>query len=182
LSRVGIYGGTFDPIHLGHLHVITQLFEKDLVDQLLVIPAGQPLLRDNAPVASAQQRRAMCQLALSDLPSDIAAKVQVNPIEILRMGPSYAIDTVEAVAQNYPDDSLVLIIGQDAADKLDQWHRIDELRAMVEFLIIGRPGYTGNGVDIGALDVAATTIRQGLSADVSSSVAAFIRENNLYDN
>ena len=182
MSRVGIYGGTFDPIHLGHLHVITQLFEKDLVDQLLVIPAGQPLLRDNAPVASAQQRRAMCQLALSDLPSDIAAKVQVNPIEILRMGPSYAIDTVEAVAQNYPDDSLVLIIGQDAADKLDQWHRIDELRAMVEFLIIGRPGYTGNGVDIGALDVAATTIRQGLSADVSSSVAAFIRENNLYDN
>jgi nicotinate-nucleotide adenylyltransferase len=182
LSRVGIYGGTFDPIHLGHLHVITQLFEKDLVDQLLVVPAGQPLLRDNAPIASAQQRRAMCQLALSDLPSDIAAKVQVNPIEILRMGPSYAIDTVEAVAQNYPDDSLVLIIGQDAADKLDQWHRIDELRAMVEFLIIGRPGYTGNGVDIGALDVAATTIRQGLSADVSSSVAAFIRENNLYDN
>ncbi len=182
MSRVGIYGGTFDPIHLGHLHVITQLFEKDLVDQLLVIPAGQPLLRDNAPVASAQQRRAMCQLALSDLPSYIAAKVQVNPIEILRMGPSYAIDTVEAVAQNYPDDSLVLIIGQDAADKLDQWHRIDELRAMVEFLVIGRPGYTGNGVDIGALDVAATTIRQGLSADVSSSVAAFIRENNLYDN
>lgn len=182
MSRVGIYGGTFDPIHLGHLHVITQLFEKDLVDQLLVIPAGQPLLRDNAPVASAQQRRAMCQLALSDLPSDIAAKVQVNPIEILRMGPSYAIDTVEAVAQNYPDDSLVLIIGQDAADKLDQWHRIDELRAMVEFLVIGRPGYTGNGVDIGALDVAATTIRQGLSAEVSSSVAAFIRENNLYDN
>jgi nicotinate-nucleotide adenylyltransferase len=182
LSRVGIYGGTFDPIHLGHLHVITQLFEKDLVDQLLVVPAGEPLLRDNAPVASAQQRRAMCQLALADLPQEIASKVQVNPIEILRMGPSYAIDTVEAVAQNYPGDSILLIVGQDAAEKLDQWHRIDELRGMVEFLVIGRPGYAGNGVDIGALDVAATTIRQGLSADVSSSVAAFIRENNLYDN
>jgi nicotinate-nucleotide adenylyltransferase len=182
LSRVGIYGGTFDPIHLGHLHVITQLFEKDLVDQLLVVPAGEPLLRDNAPVASAQQRRAMCQLALADLPQEIASKVQVNPIEILRMGPSYAIDTVEAVAQSYPGDSILLIVGQDAAEKLDQWHRIDELRGMVEFLVIGRPGYAGNGVDIGALDVAATTIRQGLSADVSSSVAAFIRENNLYDN
>ena len=182
MSRVGIYGGTFDPIHLGHLHVITQLFQKNLVDQLLLIPAGQPLLRDNAPIASAQQRRAMCQLALSDLPTEIASKVQVNPIEILRMGPSYAIDTVEAVAQNYPDDSLVLIIGQDAAEKLDQWHRIDELRSMVEFLVVGRPGYTGSGIDIGALDVSATAIRQGLSADVSSSVAAFIRENNLYDN
>ena len=124
----------------------------------------------------------MCQLALADLPAHIAAKVQVNPIEILRTGPSYAIDTVEAVAQNYPDDTIVLVIGQDAAEKLNQWHRIDELRGMVEFLIIARPGHAGDGVDIGALDVAATTIRQGLSTDVSSSVAAFIRENNLYDN
>lgn len=182
MSRVGIYGGTFDPIHLGHLHVITQLIEKNLVDQLLVIPAGEPLLRDNAPIATAQQRRAMCQLALADLPQGIASKVQVNPIEVLRTGPSYAIDTVEAVAQNYQGQTIVLIIGQDAAEKLDQWHRIEELRGMVEFLVIGRPGFAGNGVDIGALNVAATTIRQGLSADVSSSVATFIRENNLYDN
>ena len=182
MSRVGIYGGTFDPIHLGHLHVITQLIEKNLVDQLLVVPAGEPLLRENAPIATAQQRRSMCQLALADLPAAVANKVQVNPIEVLRMGPSYAIDTVEAVAQNYPNDTIVLVIGQDAAEKLNQWHRIDELRGMVEFLIIGRPGYSGDGVDIGALNVAATTIRQGLSADLSSSVAAFIRENNLYDN
>ena len=182
MSRVGIYGGTFDPIHLGHLHVITQLFEKDLVDQLLVVPAGEPLLRDNAPIASAAQRRAMCQLALSDLPPAISSKVQVNPIEVLRMGPSYAIDTVEAVAQNFPGDTIVLVIGQDAAEKLDQWHRIKELRTMVQFLVIGRPGYSGDGIDIGALNVSATTIRQGLSAEVSSSVAAFIRDNNLYDN
>lgn len=182
MSRVGIYGGTFDPIHLGHLHVITQLIEKNLVDQLLVIPAGEPLLRDHAPIATAQQRRAMCQLALADLPQGIASKVQVNPIEVLRTGPSYAIDTIEAVAQNYPGQTLVLIIGQDAAEKLDQWHRIEELRGMVEFLVIGRPGFAGNGLDIRALNVAATTIRQGLSADVSSSVATFIRENNLYDN
>ena len=182
MSRVGIYGGTFDPIHLGHLHVITQLIEKDLVDHLLVVPAGAPLLRQNAPIATGQQRRTMCQLALADLPAQVASKVQVNPIEILRTGPSYAIDTVEAVAQSYPDDTIVLIIGQDAAGKLDQWHRIDELRGMVEFLIIARPGHAGVGVDIGALDVAATTIRQGLSTEVSSSVATFIRENNLYDN
>ena len=124
----------------------------------------------------------MCQLALSDLSADVASKVQVNPIEVLRTGPSYAIDTVEAVAQNFPHDTLALVIGQDAADKLDKWHRIDELREMVEFVVIGRPGFEGAGIDIGALDVAATTIRDGLSADVSSSVASFIRENNLYDN
>lgn len=182
MPRVGIYGGTFDPIHLGHLHVITQLISRNLIDQLLVVPAGVPLLRDKAPVATGAQRRAMCQLALSDLAPEIAAKVQVNPIEILRTGPSFTIDTVEAVKQTFPDDTIVLIIGQDAAEKLENWHRIDELRAMVEFLVIKRPGYTGEGIDIDALPVAATTIRQGLSADLSSSVATFIRENTLYDN
>ena len=167
---------------MGHLHVITQLIEKGIVDQLLVVPAGEPLLRSNAPIATPQQRRAMCQLALSDLKPEVAAKVQVNPIEVLRIGPSYAIDTVEAVRQNFPRDTIVLVIGQDAADKLEQWHRIEELRSMVEFVVIERPGYEGNGIDIGALDIAATTIREGLSADVSSSVASFIRENSLYDN
>lgn len=182
MVRVGIFGGTFDPIHLGHLQVITQLIEKGMVDQLIVVPAGQPLLRDQAPFASASDRRQMCQLALQDLAPEIAAKVEVNPIEVLRMGPSYAIDTVEAVRQNFPNDEIVVVIGQDAADKLDQWHRIDELKKMVEFLVIKRPGYEGVGTDIGALPVSATTIRAGLSAAVSSSVAAFIRENNLYDN
>ena len=162
--------------------MITQLIEKNIVDHLLVIPAGEPLLRNEAPHATGEQRRAMCQLALADLPSAISIKVQVNPIELLRDGPSYAIDTVEAVIQAFPDDAIVLIIGQDAANKLGQWHRIDELGSMVEFVVIARPGYQGNGIDIGALPVSATTIREGLSADVSLSVAAFIRENNLYDN
>jgi nicotinate-nucleotide adenylyltransferase len=182
LARIGIYGGTFDPIHVGHLHVIKQVIEKNLVDQLIVVPAGQPLLRTSAPVASPEDRRQMCQLALKDLPDEVATKVFVNPIEILRTGPSYAIDTVEAIKQTYPENQLVLIIGQDAAEKLDQWHRIEDLKGLVEFLIIKRPGFSGNGTDIGAIDVAATSIRQGVSTDVSSSVAAFIRENNLYDN
>lgn len=182
MARVGIYGGTFDPIHLGHLHVITQLIEKKIVDQLLIVPAGQPLLRENTPVATRQQRRQMCQLALDDLPPEVASKVLINPIEILREGPSFAIDTVEAVKQNYPDDTIVLIVGQDAASKLDQWHRIDDLRKMVEFVVVARPGFEGSGIDIGALNVSASTIRQGLSTQVSSSVARFIGDNHLYDN
>uniref|UniRef100_UPI00404B858D nicotinate-nicotinamide nucleotide adenylyltransferase n=1 Tax=Candidatus Planktophila sp. TaxID=2175601 RepID=UPI00404B858D len=71
MSRVGMYGGTFDPIHRGHLHVITQLFKKDLIDQLLLIPAGQPLLRSCEPTASPKQRRKMCELAVSTLPEEI---------------------------------------------------------------------------------------------------------------
>jgi nicotinate-nucleotide adenylyltransferase len=182
LSRVGIYGGTFDPIHRGHLHVITQLFKKDLIDQLLLIPAGQPLLRSSEPTASPELRRKMCELALSTLPEEIKNKVSVNPIEILRQGPSYAIDTVEAVSQTHPDDQIYLIVGADAFSKMDQWHRAQELERMVSIICINRPGYPETGIDIGALDAAATTIRQGLSADVPEIVAGFIRENGLYDN
>ena len=181
MSRVGIYGGTFDPIHRGHLHVITQLFKRDLIDQLLLIPAGQPLLRSCEPTASGEQRRKMCELAVSTLPEEIKNKVRVNPIEILRAGPSYAIDTVEALSRTFPDDQIYLIVGADAFSKMDQWHRAQDLQKMVSVICINRPGYPATGIDIDALDAAATTIRQGLSADVPEIVAGFIRENGLYD-
>ena len=182
MSRVGIYGGTFDPIHNGHLHVITQLIEKKIIDHLLVIPAGQPLLRENSPVASATARRTMCQLAISTLPTGISSHVEVNPIEILRTGPSYAIDTVEAVRTEYPDDEIFLIMGADAYSKIDKWHRADELHKLVTIICINRPGYAPHGLDISALDVSATAIRAGLSQEIPEIVTGFIRENNLYDN
>ena len=179
--KLGLYGGTFDPIHNGHLHVITQLLERAVVDRILVIPAGEPRLRENAPIASGADRRAMCQLAINDLPAEIRSKVEVNPIEILRMGPSYTIDTVEAVAQAYPDDEIVLIVGTDAAAKLDQWHRVDELMKMVTLEVIQRPGSIANlARDIDAIDVSATQVRLHQSDQLSPSVAAYIKEHNLY--
>ncbi len=179
--KLGLYGGTFDPIHNGHTHVITELIQRNIVDRLLVIPAGEPRLRENAPKASGAQRRTMCQLAINDLPAEIRRKVEVNPIEILRMGPSYTIDTVEAVAQTYPDDEIILIVGTDAYEKLDQWHRVDELMKMVTLEVIQRPGYTGDlARDIDAIDVSATQVRLHQSDQLSPSVANYIKENNLY--
>jgi nicotinate-nucleotide adenylyltransferase len=166
------------------MHVITQLLRRNVVDQIILFPAGQPRLRENDPVATGAQRRQMCELAVTDLPADISARVEVNPIEILRDGPSYTIDTVEAVARNYPDDSLHLVIGSDAYAKLDQWHRIDDLKKLVTFIIIERPGVAGSesdlGLDIGALNVASTGIREGSSREYSPSVAHFIKEHHLY--
>lgn len=124
----------------------------------------------------------MCQLAVSTLPLAIRSKVSVNPIEILRQGPSYAIDTVEEIKTAYPGDQIFLVVGADAFAKIDQWHRSAELQKIVSIICIDRPGYASQGIEIGALEVAATTIRQGLSADVPEIVAAFIRENGLYDN
>ena len=182
MSRVGIYGGTFDPIHNGHLKVISQLIEKKIIDRLILVPAGQPLLRENRPIASGADRRTMCQLAVSTLPANISQHVEVNPIEILREGPSFAIDTIEAVRTAYPEDEIFLIMGSDAYSKIDQWHRVDELHKLASIICINRPGFAQHGIDIAALDVSATEVRAGLSADVPEIVATFIRENRLYDN
>ena len=182
MSRVGIYGGTFDPIHNGHLHLIRQLIERKIIDHLILVPAGRPLLRDNQPKASGPDRRTMCQLALSTLPDEIASHVEVSPIEILREGPSYAIDTVEAVRATYPNNEIFLIMGADAYSKIDQWHRVDDLHALVSIICINRPGFISHGIDIAALDVSSTAIRAGLSTELPEEVAAFMRENRLYDN
>ena len=179
--RVGLYGGTFDPIHNGHVHVIEQLIGRNIVDRLLVVPAGQPRLREHEPKATGAQRRQMCQLAVNSLAPEIKSKVEVNPIEILREGPSYTIDTVEAVAQTFPDDSIVVVVGTDAYTNIDQWHRATELKKMVEFVVIDRPNFPGTpNLDVAAIAVSATQIREHSSDAVPAAVAAYIKEHNLY--
>ncbi len=179
--RIGLYGGTFDPIHDGHTHVITELLERKIVDRVLLVPAGEPRLRENSPIATGAQRRTMCQLAINDLSPEFRKKVEVNPIEILRTGPSYTIDTVEAIAQSYPDDEILLIIGSDAYEKIDQWHRVDELLKMVTLEVIARPGYAPDSArNIDAIDLSATQVRLSQSDQLSPSVAAYIKEHNLY--
>jgi nicotinate-nucleotide adenylyltransferase len=180
LYAVGIYGGTFDPIHLGHLHVITQLIQREIVDNLLIVPAGQPLLRTDAPVATGAQRRTMCQLAIDSLPAEIRSRVEVNPIEILREGPSYAIDTVDAVAATYPQAQIILFVGSDAYVNIEKWHRVEELKKKCRIIVIERPGYSFEGLDISALDISATQIREGSSNQIPESVAHYIKENGLY--
>ena len=181
MAKIAIYGGTFDPIHLGHLHVINEIISQGIADRILLVPAGQPRLRDQEPIATGADRRAMCQAALKDLPAGVAEKVEVNPIEILRSGPSYSIDTVEAVAQTYPTDQILLILGTDAFSKIADWHRSAELQDMVDFIVIDRPEFPGSpNLDINALNVSATAVRAGEFEKTSPQVAAYIKEHNLY--
>jgi nicotinate-nucleotide adenylyltransferase len=181
MAKIAIYGGTFDPIHKGHLHVIKEIISRNLADRILLIPAGQPQLRDTQPVANAADRRAMCQIALKDLPAEVSSKVEVNPIEILRQGPSFTIDTAEAVAKSFPGDQIAVIIGTDAYSKIEQWHRAGELRDLVEFIVIDRPEFSGDStVDIGALNISATEVRAGDLDSVSPHVATYIKEHHLY--
>lgn len=181
MRRIGIYGGTFDPIHNGHLHVITQLITRSLVDQLILIPAGSPWLRESAPLAPGLNRLAMCELALSDLPDSIGAQVEVSDVEINRSGPTYTIDTVLGLKKSHPDAALVLILGTDAHSLFDKWHRHEELAKLVEIVVVDRPEFPGaSTLDIGALNVSATAVRSGQSELVPETVAIYIEENGLY--
>lgn len=182
-TRIGLYGGTFDPIHNGHLHLVVQLFERGLVDELILIPAGQPRLRATAPIASAHDRLVMAQLAVRELPVEVQSRVTVSDIEVQRSGPTYTIDTVEQLRQSRPDATWVLILGSDANERIDQWHRSDELKSLVEILVVARDG---DGLDIDALPISATQLRISLRAnpkeqsELPESVWTYIKEHNLY--
>lgn len=124
----------------------------------------------------------MCKLAIGDLPSGIKERTDVSDIEINRAGPTYAIDTVVELAKS--GDELFWIIGSDAYSHIDKWHRSDELKDLVNFIVIDRPSDEENsvdGIDIGALDISATKVRQDREIHgVSPSVRSFILERKLY--
>jgi nicotinate-nucleotide adenylyltransferase len=121
----------------------------------------------------------MCQLAVAEL--DLGDEVFVNSIEIRRSGPSYTIDTVEALKATYPDDKIVLILGTDAHASIDKWHRSDELKKLVEILVIDRPDFPGSpNLDIDALNISATQARAGDFDLLPPAVVTYIKERGLY--
>ncbi|MFM8921383.1 MAG: nicotinate (nicotinamide) nucleotide adenylyltransferase [Candidatus Nanopelagicaceae bacterium] len=179
--KIGIYGGTFDPIHNGHLRVVVELLTRKVVEKIILVPAGAPQLRQSTPTADGATRFRMCQLAIEDLPESIKGQVAVSDLEILREGPSFAIDTINQIKDQNLKDEFFWIIGSDAYEKIDSWHRAAELKESVSFIVIDRPGGESDGLDIGALDISATQIRADRAVHgVSPSVRKFIQERKLY--
>jgi nicotinate-nucleotide adenylyltransferase len=184
-TKIAIIGGTFDPIHIGHLQVISEVAKR--FEKVIVIPTGNPWLKDHTPIASGEQRVAMAQIAVNSLNLD--EKVQVSAIEVKRPGPSYAIDTVNELSKIYPDCQFTLVLGSDAATNLSKWHRSEELKKLVDLLVVKRAGVDSSSFDeieISAPDLSSTQIRDKVanSADISElvipTVASFIKEHHLY--
>ncbi len=184
-TKIAIIGGTFDPIHNGHLQVISEVAK--IFEKVIVIPTGNPWLKDHTPIATGEQRVAMAQIAVNSL--NLGEKVQVSAIEVKRPGASYAIDTVNELNKIYPDCKFTLVLGSDAASNLSKWHRSDELQKLVEVLVVRRPGVKSSDfaeIEIAAPDLSSTQIRDKVanSADISEfvipTVASFIKEHHLY--
>ena len=164
--KVGIFGGTFDPIHVGHIVVATTVHHALALDETHVIVAADPWQKDPPPIAPAAERYAAVQAAVYDI--DVPG-ITADERELSRGGPTYTIDTVEELAGN----ELFLVVGYDAAKHLDSWHRVDELRELVTLVVVNRPrfdevvdvpGWKVEVVDIPSIDVSSSLVRERLAA------------------
>ncbi|MGQ7262650.1 nicotinate-nucleotide adenylyltransferase [Vreelandella sp. V005] len=136
VQRIGMLGGTFDPIHIGHLRSAVELHEALSLDQLHMIPAQQPPLRGQ-PQVSPEQRLALLKAGIGDTPGLVA-----DDRELRRDGPSYSIDTLAELRTEYGVQTrLVMVIGYDAFLRLTHWHQPERLFAFAHLVVIARPGY-----------------------------------------
>jgi len=147
VKRIGIYGGSFDPVHIGHLRSAIEVRQQFALDQLLLIPSGQPPHRAGAR-ASADHRLQMLELAVRG-----AEGLIVDPSEVQSQAVSYTIDTIERLQASYPDDRLVLVIGMDQFVVFETWHRWREILQRVELVVMERPGETFDQASRQRLDI-----------------------------
>ena len=134
LEPLALFGGTFDPVHYGHLRCAEEARQKLNLDQLYLLPAGTPPHR-STPLATAKQRLEMLQLAQMEFPH-----LAIDDREVRRDGASYMVDTLKSFRQEFPQRSLLLLIGQDAANDLHSWFEWEQLFELAHIIILTRPG------------------------------------------
>jgi len=204
-----IFGGTFDPVHYGHLRAAAEVCEKLAVDDFRLLPAGIPPHRDHTG-AEAYHRLAMLELALAPYPD-----LTVDEREVRRDGPSYMVETLASIRREVGRRPIIFCLGQDAANQLSGWHRWRELLDLAHLVVMkrprSRPKYSGDVADImrerrvlgpsrlmeapagrvcqvgvTQLAISSTDIRARLAAGrdprflLPSTVLAYIRKHGLY--
>ncbi|KPK12536.1 MAG: hypothetical protein AMJ68_01245 [Acidithiobacillales bacterium SG8_45] len=132
---IGIFGGTFDPIHYGHLRPASEVRRALNLDALYLVPAANPPHRPS-PVATPAQRMTMLELALTEF-SDL----QADDRELQRGGISYTVDTLRSYRSQYPQTALVLLVGADAFDGIETWHQWQQLPDLAHIVVMQRPGW-----------------------------------------
>ncbi|ACL05811.1 nicotinate (nicotinamide) nucleotide adenylyltransferase [Desulfatibacillum aliphaticivorans] len=130
--RLGIYGGTFDPIHIGHLRMAVEVQEKFSLDKVVLIPCNTPPHKENGAAASARDRLAMVRMAVEG-----RAGLEASDMEISQGGPSYTVATLEALQS--PDKELFFILGLDAFLEIHTWKEYERLFSLAHFIVLARP-------------------------------------------
>ncbi|MEW6332064.1 MAG: nicotinate-nucleotide adenylyltransferase [Pseudomonadota bacterium] len=135
MKPIGLLGGTFDPIHYGHLRPAQEVLRALDLAEVRIIPAANPPHR-RVPVASTEQRLRMAELAVAEFPG-----MRVDDREIIRGGPSYTVLTLESLRQEFGARPLCLLLGQDAFGGIETWHEWQRLPELAHFVVMTRPGW-----------------------------------------
>jgi nicotinate-nucleotide adenylyltransferase len=192
-TRIGIMGGTFDPIHHGHLVAAEEARHAFDLERVVFVPAGSPWQKASSDVTAASDRYEMVRAGIAD-----NRGFEASLVDIEREGPTYTVDTLRSIASQRPDADLYFITGADAVLQILSWKEPDELLAMATFVAVTRPGYELSKLDpvrvrdhvttleIPALAISSTDIRRRVAQGrpirylVPGRVAAYISEHGLY--
>ena len=194
LSRVGLLGGSFDPVHNGHLTLARAALEQLKLDEVIWVPAGQPWQKADRELAPAEHRAAMVRLAILG-----EKHFRSDESEIRRQGPNYTIDTVDALHAQRPDAQFILLLGQDQYARLHTWHEWRALLSRVTIAVAARDGLVGRAspellavwhrVEVLAMpeiDISSSEIRERVRRGVEvhglvpAPVARYIELHHLY--
>ncbi|MFC0557983.1 nicotinate-nucleotide adenylyltransferase [Halalkalibacter alkalisediminis] len=191
MKKIGLFGGTFNPPHLGHLLFAQEVLVQYKLDEVWFIPVNIPPHKERVDLASNEDRIDMLVGAIKD-----NEYFHVSTIELEREGPSYTIDTIKQLKRIYPNNQFYFLIGGDMVDYLPQWHKIDELLELVTFIGVQRPGtsikktYYAEQVhllDMMQVDLSSSLIRNRIQEGkpitymVPKEVEALVKERLLYE-
>jgi len=191
-ERLGVFGGTFDPVHNGHVAAAVNVRSALGLDRVLMIPAGAPWQKQDRFVAPAGDRLAMLSAAVDGVDG-----LEVSTVEIEREGPTYTADTIEVLRAQHPDAELFLILGADAAADIDTWHRIDVVERETALVVVTRAGTPDDAalprpwrrvhhVQIPALEISSSDLRRRAAAGkpldglMPAAAIRCLRERGLY--
>lgn len=158
--RIGLLGGTFDPVHHGHLVVAQAALEELELDEVRLVVAGDPWMKETTTPAAVRVELARLAVADND-------ELEVDDRECRRDGPTYTVDTLLELRDEHPEAELVFLLGADAAQRLEQWHRSEGLFTLARFVVVNRPGHRipelpaqVDVLEVPPMDVSSTQLRE----------------------
>ncbi len=186
--KIGVLGGTFNPVHIGHLILAEEAREKLGLDRVILIPTALPPHKDDAGIAPAQERLKMLKMAIRG-----NRHLAVSDMEIRRRGRSYTIDTLRELKRRFMRDEIYFIIGSDLLKYLNEWKDLEQVLKMVKFVAATRPGYPLEQIPenietmaIRAVDVSGFEVRERVRSNktfrylVPEAVFDYINKSRLY--